>query len=150
MTFLYSVHYFTIIRKVQEKGTAFWACNPLSASSMPNLQTLHLSTCYVYTYAHIHYVHLLQLPTGRPPIFTTQTKTLIIPHFGFLVNTFPWKQGYKLRCVVVILRATRHTRLRARDHYNSSTLIDGKGGAGPSSLHTTLEGPTEYVNARWM
>ena len=27
----------------------------------------------------------------------------------------------------------------------SSTLIGGKGGAGPSSLHTTLEGPTEYV-----
>ena len=46
------------------------------------------------------------------------------------------------------LRATSHTRLRARDHYTSSTLIGGKGGAGPSSLHTTLEGPTEYVNAR--
>ena len=29
-------------------------------------------------------------------------------------------------------------------HYASSTLIGGKGGAGPSSLlHTTLEGPTE-------
>ena len=41
-------------------------------------------------------------------------------------------------------------RLRARDRYISSTLIGGKGGAGPSSLHTTLEGPTESVNARWM
>ena len=41
------------------------------------------------------------------------------------------------------LRATSHTRLRARDHYSSSTLIGGKGTAGPSSLHTTLEGPTE-------
>ena len=48
------------------------------------------------------------------------------------------------------LRATSHTRLRAHDQYTSSTLIGGKGGAGPSSLHTTLEGPTEYVNARWM
>jgi len=49
----------------------------------------------------------------------------------------------------LIVRATSHTRLRARDHYTSSTLIDGKGGAGPSSLvHTTLEGPPEYVNAR--
>ena len=48
------------------------------------------------------------------------------------------------------LRATSHMRLRALDHYTSSTLIGGKGGAGPSSLHTTLEGPTEYVNARWM
>jgi hypothetical protein len=44
-----------------------------------------------------------------------------------------------------ILRATPHTRLRARDHYTSSTLIGGKGGAGPSSLHITLEGPTEWV-----
>ena len=47
------------------------------------------------------------------------------------------------------LRATSHTRLRARDHYTSSTLIGGKGGAGPSSLHATLEGPTEYVNEGW-
>ena len=43
-----------------------------------------------------------------------------------------------------------HMRLRARDCCTSSTLIGGKDGAGPSSLlHTTLEGPTEYVNARW-
>ena len=46
-------------------------------------------------------------------------------------------------------RATSHRRLRARDHCTSTTLIGGKGGAGPSSLHTTLEGATEYVNARW-
>jgi hypothetical protein len=37
-------------------------------------------------------------------------------------------------------------RVRARDHCTSSILIGGKDGAGPSSLHTTLEGPTEYVN----
>jgi hypothetical protein len=46
------------------------------------------------------------------------------------------------------LRATSHTRLRARDHYTSSTLIGGKGGSGPSLLLTTLVGPTEHVNAR--
>jgi hypothetical protein len=46
--------------------------------------------------------------------------------------------------------ATSHTRLVARDHYTSSTLIGEKGGAAPSSLHTMFEGPTEYVNARWM
>ena len=39
-------------------------------------------------------------------------------------------------------------RLSARDHYTSSTLIGGKGRAGPSSLHTTLEGPTKYVNGK--
>ena len=49
-----------------------------------------------------------------------------------------------------LLRATAHTRLRARDHHTSSTLIDGKGGAGPTSLHTTLEGPTEHVTVRWI
>ena len=46
--------------------------------------------------------------------------------------------------------APNFNQLRAHDHYTSSTLIGGKGGAGPSSLHTTLEGSTEYVNARWM
>jgi hypothetical protein len=35
--------------------------------------------------------------------------------------------------------------LTACDHCTSSTLIGGKGGAGPSSLHTTLEGPIEYA-----
>ena len=49
-----------------------------------------------------------------------------------------------------LVMATSHMRLRAHDHVTSSTLIGGKDGAGPSSLHTTLEGPTEYVNARWM
>ena len=48
------------------------------------------------------------------------------------------------------LRATSHTILRACDQYTSRTLIGRKGGAGPSSLHTALEGSTEYVNARWM
>ena len=47
-------------------------------------------------------------------------------------------------------RVTAHTRVRARENYTSSTLIGGIGKAGPSSLHTMLEGPTEYVNARWM
>ena len=39
------------------------------------------------------------------------------------------------------LRATSHTRLRARDHCTSSTLVGGIGGAGPSSLpsHCTWE-----------
>jgi hypothetical protein len=48
----------------------------------------------------------------------------------------------------VSLRSTPHARLRARDHYTSSAPIGGKGGAGPNSLHTTLEGATEYVNSK--
>jgi hypothetical protein len=54
------------------------------------------------------------------------------------------------KCNMSAIRATSHMRLRAHDHYTSSTLLGGKGRAGPSSLHTTLEGTTEYVNARWM
>jgi len=50
---------------------------------------------------------------------------------------------------LVPLWATSHTRLRAHDQYTSSSHW-WKGGAGPSSLHTILEGPTKYVNARWM
>jgi hypothetical protein len=40
-------------------------------------------------------------------------------------------------------RTTSHTRLRARDHHNSSTLIGGNSRARPSLLHTTLEGLME-------
>jgi hypothetical protein len=32
-----------------------------------------------------------------------------------------------------MLGATSHMRLRARDRYNASTLIGGKGGTNPSS-----------------
>ena len=53
----------------------------------------------------------------------------------------------RFRQMCVRLRAPSHTRLRARDHYTSSTLIGGKGGAGTSSLHTRLEGPTYIVCA---
>ena len=41
------------------------------------------------------------------------------------------------------VKATSHTRLRAPDRFISSVLIGGKGGAGPTSFHTTLEGPME-------
>jgi hypothetical protein len=54
-----------------------------------------------------------------------------------------------LMCNLGPLR-TRVTGLRAPDQYTSNTLIGGKGGDGPSSLHTMLEGPIEYVKARWM
>ena len=48
------------------------------------------------------------------------------------------------------VRATSHTRLSAHNHWNSSTLIGGKGRTVPRLLHTMLDGPMVYVNARWM
>ena len=48
------------------------------------------------------------------------------------------------------IRATSHMRLRTHDHYTSSTLIIGKGGARPSSLHTMLERPTELCECNMM
>ena len=62
-----------------------------------------------------------------------------------------YKFGEAIACTCGrAIRATSHTRLRAHDHSTLSTLIGGKGGAGPSSLRTMLEGPTEYVNVTWM
>ena len=71
----------------------------------------------------------------------------LVTHWWFYIAKLPWEvfQGHGQ------LRATFHTRTRALDHCTSSTLIGGKGGAGPSSLHTMFERPTVYifVNARW-
>jgi len=66
---------------------------------------------------------------------------------GYPNNThLPYNRGKKK--IPYTLMATSHTR--ACHCYTSSTLIGGKGGAGPRSLRTTLEGSMEYVNARWL
>ena len=58
-----------------------------------------------------------------------------------------WSRILLWPAILGLFRATSHTRLSARDHHTSSTLIGGKGGAGPSLIHTTtLEGPTEYIS----
>ena len=67
-----------------------------------------------------------------------------------LRNTLHWRLKARHHGILNPLRATSHMRLSACDHDNSSTLIGGKDRPGPSSLRTTLEGSTEYVNARWM
>ena len=48
------------------------------------------------------------------------------------------------------VRVTSHTRLRAHNHCTLNTLLGGKGRARPSSIYTTLGGPTVQVNARRM
>jgi hypothetical protein len=55
---------------------------------------------------------------------------------------------HALRLLLIRFSATSHTRLRACDHCNSSTLIGGKGRAGPSSLHTYAWGTNRLQ--RWM
>ena len=61
-----------------------------------------------------------------------------------------WFSNLSPLCMKQILRASSHTRLRARDQYTSgtsSTLIGGKGGARPSSLHAMLKGDQRSM---WM
>ena len=62
-------------------------------------------------------------------------------HFVFIDSVFHFLGGSEIN-----LGPLSHTRLRTYDHYTLITPIGGKGGAGPSSLHTMLEGPTKYVN----
>ena len=56
--------------------------------------------------------------------------------------------GSCLICEAALLRATSHTRLRACDHYTSSTLIGGEGGAGPSSLHNYARGTNKVCECK--
>ena len=57
---------------------------------------------------------------------------------------------FSVKGAIGLVRATSRPRPIARDHHTSSALIGGKGGGGPSLLHTMLEGPKEYVkDARW-
>ena len=51
-------------------------------------------------------------------------------------------RSFQKETSLAILGPLSHTRLRAPDQFFWSTRIGGKGGPGPSLLHTTLEGPT--------
>jgi len=65
---------------------------------------------------------------------------------------FPTITTYFFIGISMFMRAQGHFihETESPDHYTSSTLIGGEGGAGPSLLHTSLEGPIEYLNASWM
>ena len=89
----------------------------------------------------------MYLPLAKLPYLNGPQIKLLNMCFHTLCTTEP---NMSARVVTICLRATSHTRLGARDYDTSCTLIGGKGGASPSSLHATLEGPTEYVSARWM
>ena len=56
----------------------------------------------------------------------------LIPHTlnMLIISVLPSHNSHNIHGTNLLLRATSHMRLRARDHYTSSTLIGGKGGAG--------------------
>ena len=75
-------------------------------------------------------MYFYQLDKAWPRMFYEQTNRHSI-HFGLLRRPqfffFFFLDGHN------DTQVTPHTGLRDRDHYNSSTLIGGKGGASPSS-----------------
>jgi hypothetical protein len=101
---------------------------PYSSRLMTSFTILLFYTSY--TWGWLLYMSLSNLPHHVMKIW----------HFDNL-----WTTSY-----MNAQRGPLHTRPRAREHYTSSTLIGGKGRARPSSLQTTLEGPTKHVNARCM
>ena len=64
---------------------------------------------------------------------------MIVRDRRWTVHATSWLQFWP-RTSFINIRATSPTRLRARDHCTLSTLVGGKGGVGPSSLHIVLEG----------
>ena len=125
---------------------------------------------YMWTHIHIHtpgdpvlnlvllgFSFLWQLTLHLclgSPLFHEATAQILFPrgslnrHFfpplGSDLNLAIW--GPFTQVDLYNLGATSNTRLRARDHYTSSTLVGGQGGAAPSSLlHAMRKGPMEGV-----
>ena len=99
-------------------------------------------------------IWLLFFLTGHTPMFdgceVPRTNT---------INTLGRKRSIGLRLHILLTtphlksytKATSHMRLRARDQYISKHSHWWKRWSRTKFvLHTTLEGPMEYVNARWM
>ena len=80
---------------------------------------------------------MLERKTIISTILMSLAKRQNINHFSHRISIL------SMNGIILVIRATSHMRLRACDHYTSSTLLGGKGGAGPSSLHAMLEGPIE-------
>ena len=68
------------------------------------------------------------------PLFIASWRILLPARLSWLlkfIQVLSWLFCLAVWCEILkMLRATSHTRLRARDHFTSSTLIGGKGGAG--------------------
>ena len=116
------------------------------------LGTIHVH-CWVY---HLHILHALII-FGINMKFDQYSRNICLMQASRGSNCWAHRAHPPQLNIVMHLqlrnniRATSHTRLRAPYHYyTSSNLIGEKDGAGPTSLHITLEGPTEHVYARWM
>ena len=140
---------------VSRMVSVFRACHPISCSTH-----VFMVLVLMPTFNHIPFIYKVCIIV----VFDIDMSSTLYQEISMhIMHIFSLPKGFKIThvscrkcsrpivarinpCTSTLLRAASHTRLRARDHYTSSTLIGGKGGAGPSSLHTTLEGPTEYVS----
>ena len=144
---------------VSRMVSVFRACHPISCSTH-----VFMVLVLMPTFNHIPFIYKVCIIV----VFDIDMSSTLYQEISMhIMHIFSLPKGFKIThvscrkcsrpivarinpCTSTLLRAASHTRLRARDHYTSSTVIIGKDGAGPGLLHTTLEGPTEYVNARWM
>ena len=115
----------------------------------PSLESYHVTCNHRWHVLYISIPIIVWKPTLQSWFLKTSSFEVLNASLnrGWCESGVSWLVGW---LVVRYSGPLSHMRLRARDHYTSSSPIGGKGGAGPSSLHATLEGPTEYVNARWM
>ena len=156
----------------------FWRCSPISfkhVSLWCLFVDLHLSTCLSnegvqlrkVTEEHQHaYLILVHQEHLNDFIFLCFFQVFyksisIVLNFSISFHTVQkqskasltegtWKKWKSIGLGNINLRATSHTRLSARDHYTSSTLIGGK---GPVQIRFTLrlrDQRSIQVNARWM
>ena len=69
-----------------------------------------------------------------------ETESLCLFHFK---HSHWWKRWSRSKYASHYTWGTNRVSEMQDGGFTSSTLIGGKGGAGPNTLHTTLEGPTE-------
>jgi hypothetical protein len=114
--------------------------------SCGNENVTSLCVCWIGEYGLCFTPTSITLYT-RPTMVATPSAAAPAKSWLLLSKSWQWWAGLAIEFEWVIwerpafhIRATSHTRLQACDHYTSSTLIGGKGRAGPSSLHTTVVG----------
>ena len=112
---------------------------------------LHTSRCQHYHFcilAMLTLCYCIDVTRNTNPLLSHIHVSITLPLHMMCTLVATARDSTEVRVQYTTLRATSHTRLRARDQITPSTLIGGKGGAGPSSLHTTLEGPNRVCECK--